>query len=51
MGNVVTEDRPLSLLDGLLPSDHRVQVRGHPYRRQRFHGHNFIASLAKARCV
>jgi len=49
MGNVVTEDRPLGLLNRLLTSDHRVEVGSHAYRRQRFHRPNFIASLAKAR--
>ncbi len=37
MGDVATQNRPLSLLNGLLTPDHRVQVRGHPDRGQRLH--------------
>jgi hypothetical protein len=37
MGDVVTNNRPLGLLNGLLTFDHRVQVRSHADRGQRVH--------------
>ena len=37
MGDIAAQDRPLSLLGGLLTPDHRVQIRGHPDRGQRLH--------------
>ena len=40
MGDIGAQNRPLSLFNGLLTPDHRVQIRGHPDRGQRLHRPN-----------